>query len=490
MVANANVIAVCHGYNNTEAMMRIYSCRAFLALFLFLISILPAIPGFGQGTRTLPAPDEYMRLLGKSQTWQVREGEFVVLHYLLKEGEVTLNDDETVRQKIQGVEDALARNGAVLNSAPLSFKIPIYLFPSPEAHAKAFGVRKPVIGGATQFQTITCVDGPWSTIRSTMTHELAHMQIRHSLADPLPDFLQEGLACYVQRKTDREKGPEAALKHPLFYITTHKPLSDFMGWPSDRLERMGLYEHAASWIEFLLNREADSMAGWAKMKAYCVAVSHQMAGTQKGKTEQRIERALQSVYGLTRVELEKEWRRQIPQRWNNSASQLYPAFLDPGGVEGFSQWTLHCREAHVPWVAARWEQNRVRLAVLRWTDEGKERGFIAQFVNLERYQGKRLRFTLVTERNDCPMGNLFINVWSREPATERFFYMRMLKVSREEATYTVTVDVPKSKSWLTWFGVVLNQAGEVIIKSLQVTEVDSSIPTDKPDERGVPKTKR
>lgn len=293
--------------------------------------------------KTAPAlpVDEYTEKLGTSQPWKVLKGKTVAIYYVEQSNGAAINNAEGIHQKLDVIESVVEQDRTILGVTPPSFLVPIYLFPSPEAQGKAFG-EKAYAGAATQFHTITCVDGDINHLKYYLSHELTHILVRHQIADLLPDFLQEGIACWVQTQVANNDGERIGtpLKYR-FRRTTDRPLKEVCGTGSEDLEAKNLYIHAASFVEHLLSTGKDPAEGMATLRAFYKAVSQ-----ARGKPEKRLQAASRTVLGKELETMEQEWRHEAPD-WTERNNQKPDHFQNLDFSQGTMYWRLYGGEQHV-----------------------------------------------------------------------------------------------------------------------------------------------
>lgn len=454
---------------------------------------------------TLPA-DDYTKKLDKAQSWKVLIGKTVVIYYVEQNNGKVINDAEGIRQKLDAIESVLEQDRTILGVTPLSFLVPIYLFPSSEAQGKAFG-EKAYAGAATQFHTVTCVDGDVNHLKYYLSHELTHILVRHQIADPIPDFLQEGIACWVQTQIANNDGEQSgtSLKYR-FGRTTDRPLKDVYGMGSEDLEAKNLYIHAASFVEYLLSTGKDSVGGMATLRAYYKAVSQ-----AKGKPDKRLQAVSRTVLGKDLETVEREWRSEAPD-WTYRNNQKPDHFRNLDFSQKAMHWRLYGGEQHVvPGKEGKPEKYRYpqmskggftlqplpeeRAVVLKLAhpagDARMTFGEFTQTIKLNNYAGKRYRVSIVAKPETHCFAALFFATDEPKPA-QHSVYSQVLFTNPGEKpgyrTYWMNVLIPPgAKAGTVGVRMEIGQYqgradsdGILRIREIKIEEVGSDAPVTTP----------
>lgn len=254
--------------------------------------------------------DAIPRQLRRTHHWQVAEGRGVSVYYLPGRS----NRPILLKRKIDAFDWALRQVYRVLQVQPLAFKVPIFLFRDPASLGKILGTGEPFDGGMTLIKTVLISDTRLLTVpelKCLAVHELTHVVGHYRLGGntlgiPTPAFFKEGLAVYTQNAV-----PETAFTTegaPAPHITMKQPLRTIVEADSREFD----YSHAGAFIGYLAmldGGEAD------RLKAFLNAISTWQVGDKPGGPGShtqlvRVERACQSVYGMSLSELEAAWREE------------------------------------------------------------------------------------------------------------------------------------------------------------------------------------
>lgn len=430
------------------------------------VTISPTVAG--QSVLRLPAEDDYMKRLDNALPWKILSGKSVTLFYVAGTEGGEANDPETIRRKLEVIEEVLEQGRTLLGVEPLPFLVPVYLFPTAEAQGKAFGV-KPYAGAATQFQTVTCLDGDLYHLRSYLSHEMAHILTRHRIADPLPDFLQEGVAVWVQLTILGQMPPATDGGSRLgLGVTSDKPLKAVCVLDSGKLEEAGINAHAASFVEYIISTGANPKEGMARLRAFLLAVSK-----ATGKPEARMKAASLAVLGKDLEATEKEWRQHAPNHMIEKGWVFPNGFINLDFAKGLDEW----RQFGKGNFKAKYikEEGVVLLTIPKpMNSDAFLQGLLFQPAKAIPYRGKRLQCSLIVEGVPC---NDALFTFGYAQSKEVTYYAVPLKraLVGERATYTITADIPHDAQ-IVQLNIHFYCPGTLRLKGFTVREVGPEVP--------------
>ena len=255
----------------------------------------------GQDTR-------FERRIASAQCWREAEADGVILHYLPDR-----NPPDVISDKADRFDKALRQNLALFQVEPLSFKVRIYLFPDAVAHGEALGESGPAGFAQALYHGASMVDSTWEDqgpeqwgLKYLAVHEQAHVvhwQGLYGLYYPrMPTLFSEGGAVWAQNQVAETAFVSFGADAP--GITDDRSIRTLLaeGWGFD-------YDHAGAYYGYLLDRVGGGMDA---MKAFMRRLS--LAPGEHD--DERVDAAMQAVYGLSLEEMELEWRGGVGEAAN------------------------------------------------------------------------------------------------------------------------------------------------------------------------------
>lgn len=420
-----------------------------------------------QSDPQLPQDDYIVKRISTAQRWEIRTGKSVALFYVKGEE----NTPQTVQQKLDALEDVLEQERALLGFKPLPFLVPVYLFPSAQAHGKVFGI-KTFDGVLSQYKTLTGVDCGASRLKQNTAYGFVQLLLNNQSKNFLPYFLEVGVANWT-RMTLREQFPVARTKDnirsPLLLgVTTDKPLKSVCGMNYGAMRKERLYLHATSFIEYLISTGENRAAGLQRLQAFLQEVI-----AAKGKPEERMRTACLVVLGKDLEAAEKEWRIYAPN-WLDGKGWL-PTFQNLDFAQGQFGWESMGKAD----MAVQYQPQDGVLDLTLAHDpksENEVEGHLAQWATLGNYRGKRLQISLTVESLEGEGTAVFsFQCNQKKQGARTEVPLNPTTKAGKSATYTMVVDIPVD---VVEGGLMISATGPVHLrlKGFTVLEVGTDVP--------------
>jgi hypothetical protein len=233
--------------------------------------------------------------------WRRSKGKSITLFY-----QADLSTSR-VAETVRSFESALDRVTVALGVSPLTFRIPVYLFPDRASLHKCVGPPHSAEGavGYSHNDAMSLVFNRSDTLAASAAHELTHVLRFQRVARKLVGLLDEGLACYVEHllygAQYGTRTNEVALPTSWRTMTRYTLFYEWLYTKHPENESDKSYSYAYSMAAYLIDN-----FGMEKYLDLC----RKSATDKQQEAGEKFAQAVQDVYARSASNLEAAWRSE------------------------------------------------------------------------------------------------------------------------------------------------------------------------------------
>ena len=211
-----------------------------------------------------------------------------------------------------GLDELTEKDCALLNEAPLNFKIDFFCF-NDDAQQRHFAgsEEEPENTAHTFWDAITLSYDTWDNLQAQMAHEICHVLLANRLSDKVHGLLDEGLCEYIAHVAVPDSDTPMPLPASPLPLRTLARSDVFFDW--DQLPEEGEEDEEAEWKHY---RSAESLTeylvqheGMDKFKMLYRRFARYGRSKDPDNDEgKQLSHAVQDVYKLSLRQLETQWR--------------------------------------------------------------------------------------------------------------------------------------------------------------------------------------